>query len=105
MLTEIFPRVLHHLATPVRRDDLLRSTLMFSEVTNLEGRISQVGHHIPDFEVADLRNARGWFEEVKTVCVSEPGLDLLRDFGNKREPVMADTQPGGVDDEAHAVAA
>ena len=29
--------------TPVRRDDLLHSTLMFSEVSNMEARISQVG--------------------------------------------------------------
>lgn len=104
MLAEIFPRYLHHLSTPVSRGDLVRSTLMFSEVFTMETQISQVSHHVPEIELADLKNARAWFEKVKGLCIAEPGLDLLWDFGNKREPVKVDTQPA-VDAEAHAAAA
>jgi hypothetical protein len=104
MLAEIFPRYLHHLPTPVRRDDLARSTNICSEVFNLEGRISQIQHHIPDFELADLRNSRGWYDEVSALCRSEPNLDLTKDFGKKQEPIKADAQPA-VDAEAHAIAA
>jgi len=101
MLAEIFPRHLHRLPTAVNRNDLLHSTLIYSEVINLESRISQVGHHVSEIELADLKNARSWYDEVSVLCLAEPGLDLLWDFGKKQEPVEVDTQPA----ETHAVAA